>query len=376
MRLSRRQSEAGAFSLIELLCVIAIIGILAALVLPAVSKARGPARRTQCVGQLRQIGIAFHSFSHDHNGKFPMAVSRQSGGSLEFVRNAYRVDGDFYFGFRHFQALSNQLGSPKPLICPMDTRMPAGVFPDLKNENISYFIGLSATTELPMSLLAGDRNVRIVSAADNTLLRVAPGSSLRWTAGLHDYKGNLLFADGHVEQRHDFSFNPAPNAIAAVSMDLVLPSIKEERHAHTPPSSPGSKPEEPPAAAPTAPGQPFAAAGAPDAGNGSNNVQLASRSGAPAGESATFVPPGMVQPTTLPPRKTNPAMVQPQTPGSPASVDQPESWFSKWLTEVFEPLVRKAGLLLYLLLLLLVLGSLALRHHFRSSRSARPVRIK
>jgi prepilin-type N-terminal cleavage/methylation domain-containing protein len=60
----------AAFTLVELLTVIAIIGVLVALLLPAVQGARESSRVTQCASHLRQPGIATHSF-HDNYGRFP-----------------------------------------------------------------------------------------------------------------------------------------------------------------------------------------------------------------------------------------------------------------------------------------------------------------
>jgi prepilin-type N-terminal cleavage/methylation domain-containing protein/prepilin-type processing-associated H-X9-DG protein len=94
MNTARTSPRTSGFTLIELLTVIAIIGILAAIIIPTVGKVRQSARQTQCASNVRQLAMAMLAYANDNKLRLPATVdntvqwNRSDGKVWQYVQNA------------------------------------------------------------------------------------------------------------------------------------------------------------------------------------------------------------------------------------------------------------------------------------------------
>jgi hypothetical protein len=207
-----------AFTLIDLLVIVAVVAVIGALLVTGtvwLGDAKGRSGRINCVGNLKQCELAFSVWAGDNGGRFPMEVSTNSGGTLELVPGGN--------AFRHFQAISNELGGGRVLLCPSDAREGLTNFLYLNNLNISYFAGLDANTNSPQNWLCGDRNLTNGIPLNQSVMIVARGRSVSWTREMHDRCGNIGFADESVQRISNGELQDAMQKFNGGTNRIALP---------------------------------------------------------------------------------------------------------------------------------------------------------
>ncbi len=214
MNISLRRRAGLTF--VEVLVVVGIVVLLAALLLPALVRPRRVhSTRISCMGNLKQVGLATLLWANDHEDQFPFA-STNANSSLRWT-NSPEV-------FRHFQVMSNELVTPKILVCRAErTRKAAVDFASLANSNVSYFVGLDAHEGDPQQILSGDRDLTGGVLRAGFLLTLTPRSPVSWSRDLHKEGGNIGLADGSVQQMTDANARRQIANLTNASFRLAFP---------------------------------------------------------------------------------------------------------------------------------------------------------
>lgn len=193
MNLRQFKRRPRAFTLIEALLIVAVLLFFAVMLLPALAPCNRKPQRIVCVNNLKQVGLAYLVWAGDHRDLLPAEVPTADGGIREMTLN-----GDVIAGYR---VMSNELSTPKLLSCPSDpTRRHTTNFARLTRANLSYFSSIDATSTNKQMLLGGDRNITNRTVLRGTVLTLSSNHPPGWTAQLHNRAGNILLADGSVQQ--------------------------------------------------------------------------------------------------------------------------------------------------------------------------------
>lgn len=113
----------SGFTLIEILVVIAILAILAAILFPVFARSREQARKATCLSNLKQIGLAFRLYTQDYDGGYP-----NTGDPWLWVGRRWRwpIMPYLAIGQREGANFNSRQGTPSILLCPSDTQSGTG----------------------------------------------------------------------------------------------------------------------------------------------------------------------------------------------------------------------------------------------------------
>ncbi len=223
-------NKTKGFTLIELLVVIAIITILAGMLLPALSKAKGAAQRVACIVNYKQWALAQHMYMEDNRDVFPRRNSGQTGGNENWAQVAASQTFDVWYNgvpksMGLYKAAADYIGWPgdfyskqSMFLCPT-ARLPKGYPTDNQVGNIVLFsmamnvnIGSGSRFDSLNQIVnpigtvlyfenrwSGEKMINSTQPTNN--LGQSTCSESKFSIR-HNNTGNILFVDGHVESKN------------------------------------------------------------------------------------------------------------------------------------------------------------------------------